>query len=111
VVSNKKKGGKKANPNAATKIDWHKVATSLGIAGIGADVCEERYEYLKDLQVGKGPWTKHEDEKILRMVTSYGKYYLFENSLLVVVSTHVLILFLPISFLQDQRSGVKSQQS
>jgi hypothetical protein len=111
VVSNKKKGGKKANPNAPAKLDWHKVATSLGIAGIGHAVCKKRYEYLKDLQVGKGPWTAHEDEKILGMVTSFGKFHLSENWLLVVVTRYVLILFLPILFLQDQRSGVKSHQS
>jgi hypothetical protein len=112
VVSNKKKGGKKANPNAPAKLDWHKIATSLGIAGKGVTVCKERYEYLKALQIGKGPWAAHEDEKIIRMVTSYGKFHLFENWLLVVVvSRHVLIIFLPILFLQDQRNGVKSQQS
>lgn len=79
MVSNKKKGGKKANPNAPSKLDWQKVATSLGIAGIGAAVCKERYEYLKDLQVGKGPWAALEDEKILHMVTSFGKFHPFEN--------------------------------
>lgn len=96
MVSNKKKGGKKANPNAPAKLDWHKVATSLGIAGTSAALCKERYEYLKDIQIGKGPWTAHEDEKILRMVTSFGKFYQIEKWLLVVVSRHVLILFLPI---------------
>jgi hypothetical protein len=59
------------------KDDWKKVSLSLNLPGHGADQCQERYEFLKTSEIGKGPWQAHEDAQILNMVLASGRltYY------------------------------------
>jgi hypothetical protein len=68
LVSSKKK----AEKNGET--DWEKIATSLSVSGCQADHCKSRYSHLKGHHEGKGPWSADEDEKIVSMVTHYGKF-------------------------------------
>ena len=78
-MSAKRKSGKKQNsqPGETVKDDWKKVALSLNLLGHGAKQCQERYEFLKTCEIGKGPWKAHEDAQILRMVLASGRltYY------------------------------------
>lgn len=75
-MSSRKKGAKKSGVdfNADVEIDWERIAASLDMPGRGANECKARYEYLKTGQSGKGPWSAEEDEKIVSMVTQFGKF-------------------------------------
>jgi hypothetical protein len=74
-VSAKRKSGKKQNckHGETVKDDWKKVALSLNLPGYGAEQCQERYEFLKTIEIGKGPWQAHEDAQILSMVLASGR--------------------------------------
>lgn len=77
IVSSRKKATRKKKnigqlPPEAAEIDWSKVGTSMDK---DADICKERYEFLRMCQGGKGPvpWTRDEDKQILALVSEHGK--------------------------------------
>lgn len=74
VASKRKNSKKKESDGGEIRIDWEKISTSLHITGRGADECKRRYTFLKASQVGKGPWTVAEDQKIVKMVNMYGTF-------------------------------------
>ena len=85
LVSSKKKNCKRKenDSKAEVPIDWGKIATALGVSGRSGEACEERYTFLKSSQVGKGPWSTAEDQKIVQMVTLHGTYVIyFEASMI-----------------------------
>lgn len=72
VTAKKKNSKKKEGENGELQIEWEKIATGLDIEGRDAEECKKRYSFLKSCQVGKGPWTTAEDQKIVKMVNMYG---------------------------------------
>lgn len=54
----------------SSDVDWHQVASSL--PGRNNKDCRKRWHYKIAYNITKGPWTREEDEKLMRAVREHG---------------------------------------
>lgn len=79
LIATKKKNTKTKQFDSSfeMKLEWDKIAASMGLPVRTGDECKARYLYLKVAQTGKGPWTEKEDQRIVRLVNTCGKFHYF----------------------------------